>query len=119
MVYSAGDAFGGDVDPVDDQVVPAGFHRQVDDLGQRQGPAGEDLDAFLAQGAAGAFRDTVALTQLPVGVSALQPGDVQDRLGGGVMCPPAGGCRYAVGSGSGQRRGVPRRALAWTGPDRR
>src|SRR5258705_3809448 len=36
------------------------------------------------------FRYAVAVTQLPVGVSAFQVGDGQDRLDGGVVCPPAG-----------------------------
>src|SRR6266566_4468460 len=94
------DAFGGDVDSVDDQVVPAGFHRQPYDLGQRQRPPGENLDALRHEGAAGAFRYAVAGTQRAVGVAAFQPGTGQDRLGGGVVRPPAGADAPAI---AGQR----------------
>jgi hypothetical protein len=106
------DTFGGYVDPVDDQVVPAGLGCQVDHLGQRQCPPREDLDAFLDQGAAGAFRDTVALTQLPVGVSAFQPCEGQDRLCAGVVCPPAGADALVV---AGQRRGEVLHDVCWRG----
>jgi hypothetical protein len=107
-----GDTFGGDVDPVDDQVVPAGFAGEVDDFGQRQGAAGEDLDAFLDQGAAGAFRHSVARTQLAVGVSAFQPGDGPDRLQGGVVGPPAGADPFLVAD---QRRGQSPYDVGWRG----
>jgi hypothetical protein len=106
------DTLGGDVDPVDDEVVPAGLHRQPHDLGQRQRPPGEDLDALLHEGAAGALRYTVAGTQRTVGVATFQPGTGQDRLGGGVVATPAGTDTPAI---TGQSHGEAVHDTGWRG----
>src|SRR6266568_2363771 len=107
-----GDAFGGDVDSVDDEVVPAGFHRQSHDFGQWQRPPRENLDALVDEGAAGALRYAVAGTQRPVGVAAFQPGTGQDRLGGGVVAAPAGTDTPAI---AGQGHGEVVRDGGWRG----
>ena len=106
------DAFGWDVDPVDDQVVPSGFHGEADHLGQRQCPPRQHLDAFLDEGAAGALRDAVAFAQFPVGVPALQPGTGQHRLFHRVVRAPAGADTPAV---AGQGRCETLHHVGWRG----
>src|SRR5439155_16961045 len=107
-----GDGCDGDVNSVDDEVGPAGLGGQSHDLGQWHRPPRQYLGTFLDESAAGAFRYAVAGTQRAVGVATFQPSAGQDRLGGGVVGPPAGTDTPAI---AGQGRGEVVHDGGWRG----